>query len=80
MPRVANDCLSQVERGALEEHLRCDNCVLGKTEDWGPWYLKPAIRKENGVECTGPHRHAEPAAAAPSKHTVPARAPLLPPA
>jgi hypothetical protein len=44
MPRLANDCLSQVERGALEEQLRCDNCVLGKTEDWGPWYLKPAIR------------------------------------
>ena len=38
MPRLANDCLSQVERGALEEQLRCDNCVMGKTEDWGPWY------------------------------------------
>jgi hypothetical protein len=86
MPRLANDCLSQVERGALEEQLRCDNCVLGKTEDWGPWYLKPAIRKENGR-----HRGARGADAALrgarccstcscSKHTVPARAPLLPPA
>ena len=64
MPRLANDCLSQVERGALEEQLRCDNCVLVKTEGWGQWYLKPHIRKENGVECTGPHRHAEPACGA----------------
>ena len=52
MPRVANDCLSQVERGALEEQLRCDNCVLVKTEGWGQVRLRPQIRKENGVECT----------------------------
>ena len=78
MPRLANDCLSQVERGALEEQLRCDNCIRVKTEGWGQVRLKPHIRKENDFECTGPQLRIDTHSY--SKHTVPARAPPLQPA